>query len=537
MSSDDRKLETMDEKSSVHGSVDKSGGVVTETQANAEYLNAIASAPLDAWSRSSIALYGFVIVCALNATMSGYDGAIFSTINAMPAYKSFFNMTETGASTGIIFAIYPIGQMVGAFFAGLIADWLGRRAGLFAGAAFVMFGTIWTTSAQSLAYIFAGRFFLGFGISISTAAAPTLAVELSPPQWRGVIVGYYNSFFYTGSVLAAGVTYACNKNGTEFAWRFPLGLQMLAPLIIVLCSLFIPESPRWLMLNGKKEKAVEFLTKYHGGGDPNHPLVLLEIREIEESVADKSPLPWWDYRPLFNSHEARWRMAMNLFMGLSAQMSGNSVLTYFLPTMYSNLGIKSTDRRLLLTMANNIVGATGAVAGSWTNDRVGRRTKLWIGSLVLCLLLSAVTGFSSMFNNPKSPVSSAYSNAGVAFIFLFGCAYAFVYTPLTATYSVEVQDNVTRAKAYGVKIVFNGAYNFFNTYVTSIALKEISFYYYIIFIGLDAIYTAIWFFFGVETLGRTLEELQEVFQDPFPPAAALRKRTVVQKADGHVEEV
>ena len=147
---------------------------------------------------------------------------------------------------------------------------------------------------------------------------------------------------------------------------------------------------------------------------------------------------------------------MNLFMGLSAQMSGNSVLTFFLPDMYTRLGIKSTDRRLLLTMANNIVGATGAVLGSATNDMYGRRTKLWIGSLALALLLSAVTGFSSMFEDKSRVIASSYSNAGVAFIFLFGCVYAFVYTPLTATYSVEVQDNITRAKAYGVKIVFNG---------------------------------------------------------------------------------
>jgi MFS family permease len=118
--------------------------------------------------------------------------------------------------------------------------------------------------------------------------------------------------------------------------------------------------------------------------------------------------------------------------------------------MYTQLGITSTERRLLLTFANSIVSCAGAVAGSATNDRIGRRTKLWVGSIVLSCLFAAVTGFSSQFSGTSSVVHPALSNAGVAFIFLFGCAYSFVYTPLTATYCAEVLANHTRAKGMGI---------------------------------------------------------------------------------------
>lgn len=128
----------------------------------------------------------------------------------------------------------------------------------------------------------------------------------------------------------------------------------------------------------------------------------------------------------------------------------NSVLTYYLPSMYTKLGITSTDRRLLLTFANSIVSCTGAVFGSATNDMIGRRTKLWVGSIVLACLFAAVTGFSSQFEGGADNVDAPMSNAGVAFIFLFGCAYSFVYTPLTATYCAEVLANHTRAKGMGV---------------------------------------------------------------------------------------
>lgn len=135
-------------------------------------------------------------------------------------------------------------------------------------------------------------------------------------------------------------------------------------------------------------------------------------------------------------------------MSVCAQLSGNSVLTYYLPSMYTLVGIVSTERRLLLTFMNSIVSCAGAIAGAATNDTIGRRTKLWMGSIVLAGLFAGVTGFSSQFENGEPGL--AMSNGGVAFIFLFGCAYSFVYTPLTPTYCAEVLSNPTRAKGMGV---------------------------------------------------------------------------------------
>lgn len=139
---------------------------------------------------------------------------------------------------------------------------------------------------------------------------------------------------------------------------------------------------------------------------------------------------------------------MMALMSVCAQLSGNSVLTYYLPSMYTRVGIVSTERRLLLTFMNSIVSCAGAVAGAATNDAVGRRTKLWVGSVVLAGLFAGVTGFSSHFEDGRP--GPAVSNGGVAFIFLFGCAYSFVYTPLTPTYCAEVLSNPTRAKGMGV---------------------------------------------------------------------------------------
>lgn len=221
--------------------------------------------------------------------------------------------------------------------------------------------------------------------------------------------------------MATGVAYGSLKIKSETAFRLPLGLQLFPPVVIIIGSLFIPESPRWLTMWGKKEEAAAILAKYHGGGNMNHPMVQLELREFESSIEIQKASSVWDYRPLITGHNAQWRFTMMVFMSIFAQLSGNSVLTYYLPSMYKKLGIQSDEQRLLLTFMNSIVSCAGAVAGSATNDRIGRRTKLWVGSLVLAGLFAAVTGFSSRFEHkdtstPAPDVPVSLSNAGVAFV-------------------------------------------------------------------------------------------------------------------------
>lgn len=222
--------------------------------------------------------------------------------------------------------------------------------------------------------------------------------------------------FYSGSILATGVAYGCNNVQSELSFRLPLALQLLPPLFIIGGAIFIPESPRWLTMWGKKEEATRILAKYHGGGDVNHPIVQLELREFESSIELQKASSVWNYKQLVDTHNARWRFTMMAFMSVFAQMAGNSVLTYYLPSMYTLLGIVSTERRLLLTFMNSIVSCAGAIAGSATNDRVGRRDKLWIGSIVLACLFAGVTGFSSQFEGKTDGVNSSYSNGGVAFV-------------------------------------------------------------------------------------------------------------------------
>lgn len=185
--------------------------------------------------------------------------------------------------------------MVGAPFAAILSDRYGRRKAMFSGGAVIIIGTIIAATAMGQGQLIAGRFVLGLGISIMVVAAPAYAVEVAPPQWRGRCTGFYNCGWFGGSIPAAAATYGCSYIDSDLSWRIPIVLQAFACIIVMFSVFFIPESPRFLMANGRREEAIEFLVKYHGGGDPSSKLVELEIREFTESIVqDGADKRWWD---------------------------------------------------------------------------------------------------------------------------------------------------------------------------------------------------------------------------------------------------
>ena len=114
-------------------------------------------------------------------------------INAMKTYQDSFGLDGAGSTTGIVFITYNLGQIASFPFCGLIADALGRRWCIFIGCLIVIIGTAIQTASPNLDQFIGGRFVLGFGASIASAAAPAYTVELAHPAYRGIQAGMYNN--------------------------------------------------------------------------------------------------------------------------------------------------------------------------------------------------------------------------------------------------------------------------------------------------------------------------------------------------------
>lgn len=226
--------------------------------------------------------------------------------------------------------MYQIGSVAAIPFVGPSIDTWGRRAGMFIGAGIIVIGVIiqlaCIVNPDSTGQFMAGRFFLGFGVSIMSAAGPTYVIEMAHPAYRGIVGGLYNVMWPVGALVASGAARGGLAHPGNTSWMIPVGLQLMFPCIIVFGAFFLPESPRWLYTRGKREQATDSLTRYHGNGNSDSEWVKLQLMEYEQNLEmDGSDKRWWDYRALFTDRGSTYRILCNCVVSLFGQWAGNGM--------------------------------------------------------------------------------------------------------------------------------------------------------------------------------------------------------------------
>lgn len=309
---------------------------------------------------------------------------------------------------------------------------------------------------------------------------------------------------------------------SSYAFRIPIWGQLFSSVIVAIGVWFLPESPRWLIAQGKTQQAQAVLARYHGEGSETHPLVLLEMEEMRHSIRqDASDKNWWDYRELANTHSARRRLICVLGMACFGQLSGNSVTGYYLPVMVQNAGITSESTQLLLNGLNPLFCFLGAISGARMSDKIGRRPLLLYSTVFCSICFAVMTGTSKLATETGS---SGAANATIVFIFLFGVIFSFGWTALQSMYIVETLTTTTRAKGTAVSNLASAVSSTIIQYASGPAFQDISYYFYLFFTFWDLFEVVFMYFFFPETKERTLEELDEVFEAPNPVTKSLEKR-------------
>lgn len=433
---------------------------------------------------------------------------------------------EADSSTGLVFAMYNIGSVAAVFFTGPVNDYFGRRWGMFTGGLIVIIGTCAQAPSTTRNQFLAGRFVLGFGVSFCCVSAPCYVSELAHPHWRGTLTGLYNCTWYIGSIIASWVVYGCSYSDSPTSWRIPIWCQMITSGIVVLGSLWLPESPRWLMAQDRHADAAKVLATYHGEGDEKHPVVQLQMHEMSSQIASEaSDKKWWDYHELWNTHSARRRLICVLGMACFGQISGNSLSSYYMKPMLTNAGITDERKVLALNGVNPALSLIGAVLGARMTDVVGRRPLLLCSIVFASCCFAIITGTSKL--SLEQPGNQAAANTTVAFIFIFGIVFSFGWTPLQSMYIAETLPTATRAKGTAVGNLASSAASTVIQYSSGPAFEKIGYYFYLVFVFWDLFEAVFMYYFFPETKDRTLEELAEVFEAPNPVKKSLEKRSAM----------
>jgi MFS family permease len=197
--------------------------------------------------------------------------------------------------------------------------------------------------------------------------------------------------------------------------------------------------------------------------------------------------------------------------------------------------------QFVLNLANSITSCVGALCGVSVADRMPRRKVLVIGTFVCAIMLAINGGLSALWakqvrerGGGDASGDLSVGRGAVAAYFFFNIIYSFSYTPLQALYPVECLQTTARAKGMAMYGVFVSIVGFINMFATPIGLANIKYNFVFIFVGWDIVESILWYLLGVETVGRTLEELEEVFSAKNPVAASKLKSKVAIKTDGDI---
>jgi sugar porter (SP) family MFS transporter len=334
------------------------------------------------------------VVAAIGGILFGYDTAVISGTTEI--VKNQFHLTDLMEGWYVGCAL--IGSICGVLAAGTLSDYLGRKLTMLISAALFSISAIGCAVCGSFDSLVAYRIIGGIGIGIVSIVSPIYISEVSPAKIRGTLVSLYQLAVTVGFLLAYLMNWVIDSNidpslaasqdltlwermmNTE-AWRGMLGSETLPALLFFFIIFFIPESPKWLIVNGKTDKASKILAKIYNTEDE----IANEIQVTNASLKGETKGKWSDLlKPgiLIAVITGSAIAILGQFMGVNAVL-------YYGPKIFSDAGF---DNPMFSTVLVGVVNCVTTVLAVFIIDRVGRKQLIYWGvsGMILCLLAIGV---------------------------------------------------------------------------------------------------------------------------------------------------
>lgn len=432
-------------------------------------------------------------------------------LNILPAYNDYFNLDA--ATTGLNTASVFIGGTLGPIFAGVVSDKLGRRPAMFWGAFIMLIGIVLQSAAQNIAMFVVGRIFLGFGQGISGVAAGVYLSETFASRWRAWGVGLLNDFYYVGALIAAGITLGTGTWHSTWAWRAPSIIQGLFSILCIVILPFIPESPRWLIHEGHFDAARLSVAQANASGDVKNPVVLTVYKEILDTLEwEKNQGRTMSPLEIIRTPTARKRFLIGMSPGPFSCVAGNIIASYYLGAELDTAGITDSVDQLKANVVLNVWCLLCSLIGTHLVAMWGRKPTALVSEILLVVCLFTIGGLSKLYADNPSGASQSLIYGDVAMMFLFQGFYSVAWTPLLFVYPPEILNYSIRANGVAFSQFGLNALALLLVFIMPIGLNKIGWKMYMVNGSWDIVICVLIAAFWVETKGRTLEEIDAIFE-------------------------
>jgi MFS transporter, SP family, xylose:H+ symportor len=426
-------------------------------------------------------------ISALGGYLFGFDFAVIA--GALPFLKEQFSFNEYWE--GFATASLALGCVIGCLVAGSLSDKYGRKPGLMLAAFLFLISSLAMAFSSTRDLFIAARFVAGIGVGMASMLSPLYIAEVAPANTRGRMVAINQLTIVIGILITNLVNYSLRNNGPD-AWRWMVGFGAIPSGIFLLGVAWLPESPRWLLKEGKDKKAKAVLNKI-GGAD----YVAETLGSIKNSL--KTSVAKFNYSAVFQKAVLP-AVIVGIGLAVFQQFCGINVVFNFTTTIFESVGF-SKDDQLKQTVFIGIINLLFTLLAMWQVDKLGRKPLMIIGSLGLAVLYV----ISGLLLQNKSPLAAWPLLAAIGM-------FAMTLGPVTWVLISEIFPNHIRGAATAVAVIslwLSYALLVFTFPILASKLGAYTPFY---------IYAAIcvagfWFVKSKvrETKGKTLEDLENVF--------------------------
>jgi sugar porter (SP) family MFS transporter len=390
-------------------------------------------------------VYAICFVSAMGGLLFGYDWVVIG--GAKPFYELYFNLTGKPDLQGWTMSVALLGCLIGAVTAGFLADRYGRKKMLIAAAVLFVVSGYATGAVSTFSFFILARFFGGIGIGIASDLSPMYIAEISPARIRGKLVSI-NQLTIVIGILGAQITnwliaqpipetYSAQQillswNG-QWAWRWMFWAEAFPAALFLILLFFIPESPRWLMMAGRKEGALKVMS--HIFGEQQAQKEYEAVMQTAQTTTEKSG----GLRALF-APSFRKVLLIGIVLAFFQQWCGTNVIFNYAQEIFQSAGFTLNDVmfNIVITGIANLAFTFVAI---YTVDRIGRRMLMLIGAGGLAGIY-LIVGLSYFFHIHGILLI-------VLVVLAIGC-YAMSLGPVTWVLLSEIFPNKIRGVAMAV---------------------------------------------------------------------------------------
>ena len=441
-----------------------------------------------------------LLIIILTIWVIGYLKA--NILQTQEALKSYVDSVK-----GFTISSALIGCIIGGAMAGFISKAIGRRNGLIISAIAFSISAIGAWNPEKLNFfgtlpVFSFviyRIIGGIGVGLASMLSPMYIAEIAPANVRGKLVSWNQFAIIFGMLVIYFVNLFIARRGSEEwlvteGWRWMFFSGLIPSGLFLLLLMFVPETPRYLVMKGKEDKALKVLKKI--SGEKNAPMILKDIKD----TLHETSIPWLSYGFLV--------IFIGILLSVFQQFVGINVVLYYAGNIFRNMGA-SNDSSMIQTIIVGIVNLVFTVLAILTVDRFGRKPLMIIGGVGMAISMVAL-GFSFYFGK--------IGVVALIFMLTYTASFAMSWGPVTWVLLSEIFPNSIRsamsiavAAQWIANLIVSWTFPMLNDNLALTASFNHGFAYWIY--GVMGILSALFIWKMVpETKGKTLEEIEKTWK-------------------------